>query len=137
MTGTAAAAFDKQGYSRLAGRAVVAPASSSPELQATAASAAGAGALVLYGDSLPAGSLRLSAQESAPVVVVPTAPALELLAAQHAGLDVGVAIGPHDAHRTRPAATSPTSRRAGSRSTAASSRTSPPRASRSPPPSPE
>ena len=94
VTGTAAAAFDKQGYSRLAGRAVVAPATSSPELQATAASAAGAGALVLYGDSLPAGSLRLSAQESAPVVVVPTAPALELLAAQHAGLDVGVAIGP-------------------------------------------
>jgi hypothetical protein len=93
MTGTAAT-FDKQGYSRIAGRAVVVPASSSPELQAAAASAAGAGALVLYGDSLPAGSLRLSAQVSSPVVVVPTAPALELLAAQRAGLDVGVAIGP-------------------------------------------
>jgi Subtilase family len=92
--GTATASFDKQGYSRVAGRAVVAPASSSPELQAAAASAAGAGALLLYGDSLPAGSLRFSAQESSPVVVVPTAPALELLAAQHAGLDVGVAIGP-------------------------------------------
>jgi Subtilase family len=93
-TAGTAAAFDEQGYSRVAGRAVVAPASSSPELQAAAASAAGAGALVLYGDSLPAGSLRLSAQESSPVVVVPTAPALELLAAQRARLDVGVAIGP-------------------------------------------
>ncbi len=89
-----AAAFDKKGFSRIAGRAIVAPAGGSPETQAAAASDAGAAALVLYGDSLPAGSLRLSRQQTPPVVVVPTAPALEMLAAQRAGLDVGIAIGP-------------------------------------------
>ncbi len=90
LTGTAA--FDSKGFSRVAGRAIVEPAGSSPATQAAAASDTGAAALVLYGDSLPAGSLRLSALQT-PVVVVPTAPALELLAAQRAGLDVGVAIG--------------------------------------------
>jgi hypothetical protein len=87
-------AFDKKGFSRVAGKAIVEPAGSSPETQAAAASNAGAAALVLYGDSLPAGSLRLSGRQTAPVVVVPTGPALELLAAQRAGLNVGVAIGP-------------------------------------------
>jgi hypothetical protein len=92
--GQTAGAFDRKGYSRVAGRAVVAPVGGEPESQAAAASRQGASALVLYGNSLPAGSLRLGAQEASPVVVVPTAPALELLAAQRAGLDVGVAIGP-------------------------------------------
>ena len=98
-----AAAFDKKGFSRIAGRAIVAPAGGNPETQADSASNAGAAALVLYGDSLPAGSLRLSGQQTPPVVIVPTAPALELLAAQRAGLDVGVAIGParHDANTDR------------------------------------
>ena len=89
-----AAGFDRKGFSLVAGRAVVAAAGADPETQAEAAAQAGAGALVLYGDSLPAGSLRVSDQETAPVVVVPSAPALELLAAQRAGLDVGIAIGP-------------------------------------------
>ena len=97
VSGGAAAAFDRKGFSRIAGRAVVAPVGSAPETQAEAAADAGAAALVLYGDSLPAGSLRLSGQPTPPVVVVPTAAALELLAAQRAGLDVGVAIG--SAHR--------------------------------------
>ena len=92
-------AFDRSGFSRVAGRAVVAPAGVEPETQAAEATRQGASALVLYGDSLPAGSLRLGGQETAPVVVVPTAPALELLAAQRAGLDVGIAIGPARNHR--------------------------------------
>ncbi len=94
-------AFDRKGFSRVAGRAIVAPAGDNPETQAAIASRAGAAALVLYGDSLPAGSLRVGAQETVPVVVVPTAAALELLAAERAGLDVGVAIGParDDANR--------------------------------------
>ncbi|HEX6763293.1 MAG TPA: S8 family serine peptidase [Gaiellaceae bacterium] len=96
-SGAAASAFDRKGFSRIAGRAIVTPASSAPETQAAAAADAGAAALVLYGDSLPAGSLRLSRQPAPPVVVVPTAAALELLAAQRAGLDVGIAIG--SAHR--------------------------------------
>jgi len=92
--GAPAAAFDKKGFSRIAGRAIVEPVGSSPETQAAAASESGAAALVLYGDVLPAGSLRLSGRQTPPVVVIPTAPALELLAAQRAGLNVGVAIGP-------------------------------------------
>src|SRR5581483_1308736 len=80
-------AFDRNGFSRVAGRARVAPVGPDPETQAAAATRQGASALVLYGNALPAGSLRLGAQETAPAVVVPTAPALELLAAQHAGLD--------------------------------------------------
>jgi len=91
-----ASAFDTKGFNRVAGRAIVA-AATAPEAQAEAAAHAGAAALVLYGDALPAGSLRVSDSGSLPVVVVPAAPALELLAAQRAGLDVGVAIGPaHD-----------------------------------------
>ena len=97
VTGGPAAAFDQKGFSRIAGRAIVAPASSAPETQAAAAADAGAAALVLYGDSLPAGSLRVSGKQAPPVVVVPTTAALELLAAQRAGLDVGIAIG--SAHR--------------------------------------
>src|SRR5581483_4806443 len=76
-----------------AGRAVVAPIGSDPEATVAAASRAGAAAVVLYGASLPAGGLRLSDTATAPTVVVPAAAAVELLAAQRAGLDVGVAIG--------------------------------------------
>src|SRR5581483_10312694 len=45
------------------------------------------------GSNLPAGSLRLSEDSTTPTVLVPTAAALELLAAQRAGLNVGVAVG--------------------------------------------
>ena len=102
-TGAPATAFDKKGFSRIAGRAIVEPAGTSPETQAASAAEAGAAALVLYGDSLPAGSLRLSGRQTPPVVVIPTAPALELLAAQRAGLNVGLAIGParHEANTGR------------------------------------
>ena len=89
-----ASSFDRKGFSLVAGRAVVAAAGSDPQIQAAAAAHAGAAALVLYGDSLPAGSLSVTDQSTTPVVVVPAAPALELLAAQRAGLDVGIAIGP-------------------------------------------
>ncbi|MGH3002995.1 MAG: S8 family serine peptidase, partial [Gaiellaceae bacterium] len=47
----------------------------------------------LYGGALPPGGLRVADDDTAPVVDVPTADAVELLAAQRAGLDVGVAIG--------------------------------------------
>ena len=83
---------------RLAGRALVAPVGSDPESTVVAASRSGAAAVVLYGASLPAGGLRLSDDATAPAVVVPTSDAVELLAAQRAGLDVGVAIG--GAHTT-------------------------------------
>jgi subtilisin family serine protease len=85
--------FDGQGFSLVAGRAAVLPLDSEPEQQVLDASRAGASAVILYGDGLPAGALRLSDDATAPAVVVPSAAAVELLAAQRAGLDVGVAIG--------------------------------------------
>ena len=85
--------FDKKGFSKVAGRAVVVPTGDNPQRSAFAASRAGASAIVLYGDPLPAGSLRVAEDETAPVVAVPAAAALELLAAQRAGIDVGIAIG--------------------------------------------
>lgn len=90
--------FDAKGFSLVAGRAVVAPTGDDPQAAALAASRAGAAAVVLYGADLPAGAMRVAEDQTAPVVVVPTADAIELLAAQRAGVDVGVAIGPvHDA----------------------------------------
>src|SRR5439155_6918924 len=85
--------FDAKGFSLAAGRAVVVPAGSRPENTVAAASRAGAAAVLLYGDDLPPGGLHLAEDASAPAVVVPGAAALELLAAQRAGLDVGVAVG--------------------------------------------
>jgi subtilisin family serine protease len=85
--------FDAKGFSLVAGRAVVAPVGDDPQATALAASRAGAAAVVLYGASLPPDSLRVAEDQTAPVVVVPAAAALELLAAQRAGVDVGVAIG--------------------------------------------
>jgi hypothetical protein len=85
--------FDAKGFSLVAGRAVVIPVGADPEASALAAARAGAAAVVLYGGSLPPGSLRVAEEQTAPVVVVPTAAALALLAAQRAGIDVGIAIG--------------------------------------------
>jgi hypothetical protein len=85
--------FDSRGLSLVAGRAVVVPAGPDPAETVVAASRAGAAAVVLYGDPLPAGSLHLSEDATAPVVLGPTAAAVELLASRRAGLDVGVALG--------------------------------------------
>ena len=93
--------FDRRGFSLVAGRAVVLPAGSDSEATVVAASRAGAAAVLLYGTSLPAGSLRLSEEATAPAVVIPAADAVELLAAQRAGLDVGISVGAvHDAANT-------------------------------------
>ncbi len=90
---TSADFFDRHGFSLVAGRAVVAPVGATPEVTALAASRSGAAAVVLYGSSLPPGALPIDEDETAPVVVVPTAAALELLAARRAGIDVGIALG--------------------------------------------
>ncbi|HEY6963410.1 MAG TPA: S8 family serine peptidase [Gaiellaceae bacterium] len=85
--------FDRRGFSLVAGKAVVVPIGDDPEARVTAASRAGAAAVVLYGAALPPGALRLSEDATSPAVVVPAADAAELLAAQRAGVDVGVSIG--------------------------------------------
>jgi minor extracellular serine protease Vpr len=86
--------FDRKGFSVVAGRAVIAPVSSDPQATIAAAARAGAGAVVLAGPELPPGGLEGVEDGSTPVVVVPAARAAELLAAQRAGIDVGVSIGP-------------------------------------------
>ncbi len=86
--------FDAHGFSLVAGKAVVVPVGQSPETTAVAASRAGAAAVVLYGSALPPGALPIDEDETAPVVVVPTAAADELLAARRAGIDVEIALGP-------------------------------------------
>jgi hypothetical protein len=94
LAGTSSADFfDPKGFSLVAGRAVVAPVGPDPQGLAAGASRAGAAAVILYGDALPPGSLRVAEDERAPVVVVPAAAAVELLAAERAGIDVGVAVG--------------------------------------------
>jgi len=94
LAGTSSADFfDAKGFSLVAGRAVVAPVGADPQALAAAASRAGAAAVILYGDALPPGSLRVAEDQRAPVVVVPASAAVELLAAARAALDVGVAVG--------------------------------------------
>jgi hypothetical protein len=85
--------FSPGGLSLVAGKAVVLPAGNDPEATVVAASRAGASAVLLYGASLPAGSLRLSEDATAPAVEIPSAAAVELLAAQRAGLEVGISVG--------------------------------------------
>jgi subtilisin family serine protease len=90
--------FDAKGFNLVAGRAALVPLGPDPQSVVLAAARAGAAAVVLYGDSLPPGSFAVTEDESVPVVVVPTAAAVQFLAAQRAGLDVGIAIGAgHDA----------------------------------------
>ncbi|MFL5927923.1 MAG: S8 family serine peptidase [Gaiellaceae bacterium] len=85
--------FDPKGFSLVAGRAALVPIGSDAQAAVLAAARAGAAAVVLYGDPLPPGSLPITEDESVPVVVVPTTAAVQLLAAQRAGLDVGIAVG--------------------------------------------
>ncbi len=90
-----------RGVSLVAGRIALAPVGDDPEGTALAAARAGARALVLYGDPLPAGALRVTERMTIPVVVVPAAPALSVLAAARARLDVGVTLSSeHDPANT-------------------------------------
>jgi subtilisin family serine protease len=63
--------FDRRGYSRVAGKAALAPAGDAPDAVASSASRAGAAAAVLYGSAVPAGSLGLDQRIAIPVVSIP------------------------------------------------------------------
>jgi subtilisin family serine protease len=63
--------FDRRGYSRVAGKAALVPAGESPDAAAVGAARAGAAASVLYGTSIPAGSLGLDERIGVPVVSIP------------------------------------------------------------------
>ncbi len=92
-TQTTASFFDAAGNSLVAGKAAVAPLGDDPQAAAAAAAAAGARAVLLYGGPVAPGALRIAESLDLPVAWIPTAAAEALLAAQRAGLDVGVAIG--------------------------------------------
>ncbi|HEY2327741.1 MAG TPA: S8 family serine peptidase [Gaiellaceae bacterium] len=81
--------FDAKGRSLVAGRAVVVPEGADPRATVSAAGSAGAAAVLLYGDTLPAGLLSANV----PVALIPEAAARSLLNARAAGYDVGIAIG--------------------------------------------
>ena len=63
--------FDRNGYSRVAGRAALAPAGGSPDSAAAGAAGAGAAAVVLHDARIPAGSLGADERIGVPVVSVP------------------------------------------------------------------
>ena len=97
--------FDKRGFSLVAGRAALVPASDDPAAAVRSAARAGASAVLLYGARLPAGALGLDEHAAIPVVAIPAATASALLEGVRAGREVAVSIGAtrtvaHDARRT-------------------------------------
>jgi len=92
-TGGPTGFFDAHGNSLVAGKAAVAPLGDDPQGTAAAAAGAGAAAVLLYGREPAPGALRVAESLDVPVAWIPQAEASALLAAQRAGLDVGVAIG--------------------------------------------
>jgi subtilisin family serine protease len=87
--------FDRRGYSRVAGKAALAPAGEAPDAAAAAAARAGATAAVLHGAEIPAGSLGLDERVGIPVVSVPDAVASSarrlLLQGEPATVEIGTA----------------------------------------------
>jgi hypothetical protein len=72
--GTSAEDFlDRRGFSLVAGRAALVPARTDPAAAALAAARAGASAVLVYGRSLPSGSLGISSDVHVPVIAVATA----------------------------------------------------------------
>jgi subtilisin family serine protease len=85
--------FDHHGYSRVAGKAALAPVGAEPEAAAGGAANAGAAACVLYGESIPAGSLGLDERIAVPVVSIPASAALEAQRLLRDGEEAVVEIG--------------------------------------------
>ncbi|HET9325121.1 MAG TPA: S8 family serine peptidase [Gaiellaceae bacterium] len=91
--------FDRQGYSRVAGKAALVPAGEAPDAAAAAAARAGAGAVVLHDERIPAGSLGADERIGVPVVSVPAGAAHEVLRLLDAGEPATVEIGAPRARR--------------------------------------
>jgi subtilisin family serine protease len=85
--------FDRHGYSRVAGKAALTPVGEAPEAAAAGASRAGAEACVLYGGSIPAGSLGLDERIAVPVVSIPASAARAAQQLLRDGEDAVVEIG--------------------------------------------
>jgi len=91
--------FDDDGESIVAGRAALVPAGNSPGAAVENAARAGAYAVLLYGNALPAGALGLDENVSVPVVAMSQATAESLRAALAAGEHVTISIGGVDVAR--------------------------------------
>ena len=127
--------FDESGNSLVAGKAAVIPLGSDPQAAASAAAAAGARAVLLYGPAAPPGALRIAETLDVPVAWIPDAPPRRFWRRSAPASTSASRSAAGIRRPTATAASSRASRRAASPSTAASSRTSRRRASRSRPPS--
>ena len=96
--------FDKEGVSRVAGRAALIPAGDGGlEVRAKNAVTAGASALLVYGTKLPAGALDLEEATAIPVVALPDEEGRDALGALARGEAVSVVFGPVERHANRAA----------------------------------
>ncbi len=86
--------FDRRGYSLVAGRAALVPAAGAPRDVAEAAALAGAAAILLYGASVPSGSLGVDGVVPVPVVGLDATAGAALRKALAGGANVGVSIAP-------------------------------------------
>jgi subtilisin family serine protease len=85
--------FGPTGNSIVAGRAALVPAGASPEAAVEGAAQAGAYAILVYGNGLPAGALGLDENVIVPVIAFPDKAAQALLASIASGKRVSVSIG--------------------------------------------
>ena len=85
--------FDRNGYSRVAGRAALVPAGDTPDEAAAGAARAGAAAVVLHDTRIPAGGIGVDERISVPVVSIPAGAAREALrlvrARERATIEIG------------------------------------------------
>lgn len=85
--------FDPEGLSLVAGRAALVDGAGAPRIAAKNAADAGAYAILLHGDQLPAGALGLDEDIAVPVVGVPGEVARSLDQALRRGRSVSVSLG--------------------------------------------
>jgi subtilisin family serine protease len=100
--------FDRRGYSRVAGKAALAPIGDAPDAAAAAAAHAGAVAVVLHGAEVPSGSLGLDERIQVPVVSIPdrVAEVAQTLVARNepATIEIGTPFSRENPSKNGPAA---------------------------------
>ena len=90
--------FDRGGFSRVAGAAVLVPGGREPGRVVEAAVDAGAAAVLVYGSSVPPGGIGLDRGPDVPVVSISEDEAHATIAALDGGASVGVSLGEVDTH---------------------------------------
>ncbi|MEX2210416.1 MAG: S8 family serine peptidase [Gaiellaceae bacterium] len=85
--------FDDEGFSLVAGTAVLVPAGDQPKRAVESAVRAGASAVVLYGNRIPANALGVDRGASVPVVAITAEEARPAILALRNGSSVGISLG--------------------------------------------